>query len=89
MPNCCLKCNEKLMVFFSWNHVFIKVHKIKDVKLKWLQMRILHRIIATNTVLQEMGVAVDIQCNFCSDEKKMVLNIFFRDVFVTDAFGIH
>ena len=34
MPNCCLKWNEKLKVICSWSHVFIKLHKIKDVKLK-------------------------------------------------------
>ena len=44
MPNCCLKWSEKLKSNISWNIVFIKVQQIKDVKLKWLQMHILHRI---------------------------------------------
>ena len=43
MPNCCLKWSEKLKSIISRNLVSIKVHtKIKDVKLKWLQMRIIH-----------------------------------------------
>ena len=78
MPNCCLKRNEKVKVIFSWNRVFIKVHKIKDVKLTWLQMLIL----ATNIVLKEMGVAADTQCKFCSDEKDSIEDIFWRCVCV-------
>ena len=66
-PNC-LKCSEKLNI--SWNTVFIKVKKIKDVKLKWFQMRIIHRIIATNIVLNKMGVTANTQCGFCNDEKE-------------------
>ena len=68
MPNC-LKWSEKLKSNISWNTVFIKVQKIKDVKLKWLQMRIIHRIIATNIVLNKMGVTANTQCGFCNDEK--------------------
>ena len=45
-------------------------------------MRILHRIIATNIVLKEMGVAADIQCHFCSNEKDSIEHIFGRCVFV-------
>ena len=47
MPNCYLKWNEKLKSNISWNTVFIKVQTIKDAKLKWLQMCIIHSIIAT------------------------------------------
>ena len=45
-------------------------------------MRILHRIIATNIVLKEMGVAADVECNFCSDEKDGIKHIFGRCVCV-------
>ena len=32
-------------------------------------MRIIHRIIATNIVLNKMGVTANTQCGFCNDEK--------------------
>ena len=39
------------------------------MKLRWLQMRMLHRIIATNITLKEMGVVDDTRCNFCNNER--------------------
>ena len=78
MPNCCLKWSEKLKSNISWNIVFIKVQKIKDVKLKWLQMRIIHRIIATNIVLNKIGVTANTQCGFCIDEKDSIEHMFWK-----------
>ena len=78
MPNCCLKWSEKLKSNISWNTVFIKVKKIKDVKLKWLQMRIIHRIIATNIVLNKMGVTANTQCGFCNDKKDSIEHMFWE-----------
>ena len=78
MPNCCLKWSEKLMSNISWNTVFIIVKRIKDVKLKWLQMHIIHRIIATNIVLNKMGVTANTQCGFCNDEKDSIQHMFWK-----------
>ena len=69
---------EKLKSNISWNTVFIKVEKIKDVKLKWLQMPIIHRIIATNIVLNKMGVTANTQCGFCNDEKDSIVHMFWK-----------
>ena len=30
--------------------------EIQEMKLKWFQIRLLHRILATNIVLKEMGI---------------------------------
>ena len=78
MPNCCLKWSEKLKSNISWNTVFIKVKKIKDVKLKWLQMHIIHRIIATSIVLNKMGVTANTQCGIYNDEKDSIEHIFWE-----------
>ena len=51
--------------------VFFKIQKIDDIKLKWLQMRIVHRVIATNVVLKKMGIIICEQCTFC-DEKDSI-----------------
>ena len=77
LPNCCSKWSEKLNLNISWEHVFLKIHKIRDVKLRWLQMRILHRIIATNITLKEMGV-VDTRCIFCNNERGSIEHIFWK-----------
>ena len=80
MPNCCLKWSEKLKSNISWNTVFIKVKKKfkKNVKFKWLQMRIIHRIIATNIVLNKMGVTANTQCSFCNGEKDSIEHMFWK-----------
>ena len=51
-----------------WKSCFLKIHKIDDIKLKWLHMRIVHRVIATNVVLKKKGIVNSEQCTFC-DEK--------------------
>ena len=81
MPNCCLKWSEKLKSNISWNTVFMKVQKTKqnkNVKLKWLQIRIIHRITATNVVLNNKGVTTKTQCGFCNDEKDSSEHIFWK-----------
>ena len=50
--------------------------ELRGVKLRWLQMRILHIILATNITLTEMGVVDDTRCNFCNTERGSVENIF-------------
>ena len=50
-PNCCSKWEKKSYCDVCWKSCFLKIHRIKDIKLKWLQIRIVHRIIATNVVL--------------------------------------
>ena len=59
-----------------------KRHKIDDLKLKWLQMKIIHLVIATNVVLKKMGIINCEQCTFC-DEK----NISCGSATLPDAFG--
>ena len=77
MPNCCNKWEVKLNTNINWNMCFSKVKKIPDVTLKWFQVRILHRIIATNVILQEMGISADNKCCFCVREKDSIQHIFF------------
>ena len=38
--------------------------KIQEMKLKWFHIRLLHRILATNTVLKEMGITQSVLCYF-------------------------
>ncbi len=60
------KPEVKYFLEYSFHKSF---KKNKDVKLKWFQMRIIHRIIATYIVLNKMGVTANTQCGFCNEEK--------------------
>ena len=65
-----------------WKSCFLKRHKTDDIKLKWLQMRIIHRVISTNVVLKKMGIINCEQYTLC-DEK----NISRGSATLPDAFG--
>ena len=41
-------------------------------------MRIVHRIIATNVVLKEMGIMESYNCSFCNEEKDSIEHMFWR-----------
>ena len=78
-PNCCSKWSEKCNQKTSWKHVFLKINKIRDVKLRWLAMRILHRMIATNITLGgKKGDVDDTRCNFCNNKRDSIEHIFWR-----------
>ena len=62
----------------EWERIFKKVKKIKEVKLKWFQMRICYRILVTNSVLKEMKVVNDNLCNFCVTEKDTIVHYLWE-----------
>ena len=76
-PKCCSKWTEKLSINLSWKNVFFRIHKIREVKLKWFQIRIVHRILATNSVLKEMGIVPSNVCDFCKEEKDSIEHLFW------------
>ena len=45
-PGCCNKWSMKMSKHVNWNATFSKIQKIQEVKLKWFQIRITHRILA-------------------------------------------
>ena len=71
-PNCCLKWNQKLNDRIVWKNVFFKIQKIRDIKLKWFQICIVHRIIATNIVLNKMRVVSTDKCSFCKEQRDSI-----------------
>ena len=79
-PNCCAKWIKKSYCNVCWKSWFLKIHKIDDIKLKWLQMRIVHRVIATNVVLKKMGIINCEQCTFCV-EKDSIEHFFWQCYF--------
>ena len=81
LPNCCAKWEIKLGKL-SWKFIFEKVRKIKDIKLRWLQIRILHRILGTNNITNHMGIVINNKCTFCKRDKENIQHIFWNCVYV-------
>ena len=77
-PNCCDKWDEKLQKGINWRMTFLKIHKIQEVKLKWFQMRLIHRIIAVNKTLVKMKITNDSRCSFCRKEVDSIEHLFWR-----------
>ena len=69
---CYNKWKTKLGGEIDWNAWFTKTKKIPEIKLKWFQIRLLHKILATNIVLKEMGITQSILCDFCNLKRDSV-----------------
>ncbi len=66
------------MAIFPGKKIFMAIHKIKDVKLKWLQIRIVHRILGTNVVLNAMGLMNTTNCGFCNGVRDSIDHFFWN-----------
>ena len=71
-PKCCSTWSKKFNCEISWREVFQTVHMIRDTQLKWLQIRIVHRIVATNVVLHAMGVKDTSNCTWCNNTRDSI-----------------
>jgi len=49
----------------------------KDPKLLWLQYRINHRILGTNSLLKKMNINADDSCSFCENAPETVFHLFW------------
>ena len=58
------------------------MQQIQEIKLKWFQIRLVHRIIATNAVLMHMGIENDITCSFCRQDQDSINHIFWSCTYV-------
>jgi exonuclease III len=73
----CKKWDTLMEEEINWTKVFLKTHKINEIKLKWFQMRINYRIIVTNAILKNMGIAESANCSFCNVEKDSALHFLW------------
>ena len=77
-PNCCAKWERKLGCPICWKKVFSQTQKIKDVKLKWLQIRIVHRILGSNIIWKEMQLVDTDKCTFCQDIRDSIDHFLWK-----------
>ena len=79
-PKCCEKWETKLNTEINWNTSFKKINnkKIREIKLKWFQIRLVLRILATSVLLEYMGVENDVTCSFCGKEQNAIEHVFWE-----------
>ena len=58
----------------NWGLTFKKINKIKEIKIKWFQMKICYRILVTNSILKNMGIVNSNMCNFCENERDTIMH---------------
>jgi exonuclease III len=76
-PNCCKNWENRLEVKVLWKNIFQKIKQLNDTRLKWLQIRIVHRILGTNTILYNMGIEKSNKCTFCNSDKESIQHLFW------------
>ena len=80
----CNKWDQTPGLQINWNEVFKYSYYIEEVKLKWFQIKINHRIIVTNKILSKMGVSQSDNCNFCEVEKDSILHYLWECIQVQE-----
>ena len=73
-PRACEKWENILGKEIDWKSIFLGVNNIKEIKLKWFQVKICHRILVTNSILLHMNITDSDKCNFCLREKDTILH---------------
>ena len=75
-PNCCQNWDRRVIRNVQWKTIFKKVNDIREIKSKWLQVRIIHRIIGTNIISCSINQDGNNKCSFCHGEKENIQHLF-------------
>ena len=66
----------------NWAVIFYNTSKIEDKKLRWFEMKILHRILPTQKLLHSMRLAESPHCNHCENEIETITHLFWECPYV-------
>ena len=69
----------------TWSRIHQTCMLPMDMRHRWLQYRITHRILSTNSYLHKIGVINSPNCYFCRDQEETLKHLFF-DCHVVKAF---
>lgn len=70
----------------NWRRYYLLPFKCTlDTSLQWLQFRILHRILATNSFLNKIGIVESNLCTFCKSDTETLQHLFY-DCYCTKHF---
>ena len=81
VPTATLRWTDQCNYNIDWKLVFNKTRKITDLHKRWFQLRILHRIIATQNYLFKINLVNDNLCSFCKNETESILHLFWECVY--------
>ena len=71
---------------FEWKYFYTLPFKCtSDTSIHWLQFRIIHRILATNSLLFKIGITESELCTFCNTDKETIEHLFY-DCYITKQF---
>ena len=76
-PKWCIKWNSVLSNSINWPTTFYKIWKIHEIKLKWFQICLVHRIFAINITLKRMKVTNNEKCTFCNKHNESIPHLFW------------
>ena len=63
----------------DWDFIYSYVFKYtRDTYIQWLQTRIVHRILATNTLLFKMKIKQNNLCTFCQMQEETISHLFWE-----------
>ena len=68
-PKCELKWEDELIFHQTvkwWKLKHKSIFLLSDIRLRWFQYRIVHRILGTNSLLYKMGISESNLCTFCT-----------------------
>lgn len=77
MPACCKKWEGKVERNVKWENIFMKCKYIKETAMKWFQIKILHRILGTNIILNTMDISMNNLCTFCNKSKENIVHLLY------------
>ena len=62
------------------NKMLTTIQKIKEIKLKWFQMKICHKVLVSNSILMHMEVISNNICNLCQLAKDTMYHYMWQSV---------
>ena len=67
----------------NWKHIYKLCHKTSiECQLRWLQLRILLRVLPTNRYLHLRNIKDNASCTFCQNEEETIVHFFWHCPFV-------
>ena len=64
---------------FNWKMILSLPFNVEqDTNLKWFQLRIIHKILGTNYLLNKMRLKQNDKCTFCYIDKKTIKHLFWK-----------
>ena len=79
-PKCELKWEGELNFHQTvkwWKLQHKIIFLLSDIRLRWLQYRIVHRILGTNSLLYKMGISESNLCTFCTRDVETSYHLFY------------